>query len=91
MKKDEYTALRTLAATLPVIFNHSIEKSYVLGNELLEDNIEGAEADKLYLQSMPVMIAINHYRKMKRLYQKHGFSRVLSYMREVREYKKLNP
>jgi hypothetical protein len=93
MRKDEYISLRTLAATLPVIFNHSQEKRIVSGAELIEDYVEGADdvdADKKYIENMPVMIAINHYRKMKRLYQKDGFPRVLAYMKAVRKYDQLS-
>lgn len=44
------------------------------------------EKGKMYWYNQPVLISINHYRRLRRLYQKHGFEGVQLYVNKVTEY-----
>lgn len=82
--KTVHKNLRLLAAELPLIFKSSHETHLVTGQELLDDGIFDINGEKIdpegkYEQNLPVVIAFNHFRKLKRLYKKFGMEGVTQY------------
>lgn len=90
-KKSQYKKIRQRANALPVILENTIERHYVDGQELIEqgmNNMDGVEVnpEKKYIQTMPVQIAFNHARRMKKLYKKMGAEGVLNYEKAVFQF-----
>ena len=80
--------LRQIAASMPIVMRHTSEKQIMTGEELLQDEIyevEGEKVDpaKTYVFHAPVQIAINHYRKLKKMYKKHGIPGIKMYCTEI--------
>ena len=80
--------LKKRAASLPVIMTTTAEDHYVTGAELIEQgqyewNGKVVEPQKLYLQKMPVKIAYNHYRRMKKAYDQHGLAGIKAYENSI--------
>lgn len=90
MNKAKLKQLRELAAELPIIFNATHEVHIRTGKELIEeDNIhelpDGTKIDPeaKYDQNMPVFIAANHYRALKKIYKDFGNQGVIKYTAQV--------
>jgi hypothetical protein len=85
-----------LAEQLPVIMTRTHEKHIVKGSELWKQgqtrinsvNGEGGEVvqpDKEYMVAMPVQIAMNHRRNVRKAYEKDGLDGVYGYVKAVHE------
>ena len=82
MKKDISRSLNLIAKELPLCFNSSVEYHVMTGEELLVETEfppKGIEPEKKYKVPMPVMIAINHHSKLKKLYKIGKMEAVKSY------------
>lgn len=94
-KKANAKKFRMLAAAaqLPVVFDNAVEYHYYKGQELIDMNYElpaGEDGkrekivpNKDYRFSMPVQVAANHARRMRRAYQRNGYEGVNAYVNRV--------
>jgi hypothetical protein len=87
-KKARIKSIRKIAKELPDVMAHTQEKHFVLGAELIDQGITELNGIPVmptitYEQMMPVMIATNHARKMKKLFNQYGKFGVLAYIDAV--------
>jgi len=88
-KNKQYKKIRKIARELPVVTNLTMEKHYVLGEELLKNGAdtslrgEKIEADTVYVDHMPVIMPVNHTRGMKKAFRQHGVDGVFAYIDAV--------
>ena len=83
-KKKVLKGIRVRAAEVPQVDINVTEMHTVLGSELLyqgETEIDGKPIDpkKVYKQKMPVILAVNHTRRMKNIFKKFGNEGLLTY------------
>lgn len=80
--------LKQLAGQLPQVMHDAKEKRLVTGQELIDmgmipqDGVPYIPTEK-YWQELPVNIAANHYRRMKRAYNSNGQAGVQKYLDEI--------
>jgi hypothetical protein len=91
MKKKIAKQLEQIAGTMPLIMMNTCERHYVKGSELIEEmrpEIEGKKVDPetLYVDRLPVQMAINHKRRMKKMFKKFKGEGVQGYIDAVRDY-----
>lgn len=88
MKKKLAKELRKIAREMPVIMRGSHEVHFVKGHEMLANGVFDipnpnagkpgqpdrikVQPDLLYKQPVPVQTAVNHTRKLKKLYKQMG-------------------
>jgi hypothetical protein len=78
-----------IADKLPVVMQHTSELHHVLGEDLIEQghtvltNGEKVVPGKKYQQHMPVMLAVNHRRKLKKAFELNGGDGIAAYIAEV--------
>jgi hypothetical protein len=94
-KAARLKGIKKVAATLPTIMRNTHEVHYVKGSELIEQGHTecGGKAinpEGMYVQNMPVMIAINHARNLKKVFQKYGERGARIYMQVMNEKKSLS-
>lgn len=89
--EEDHKRILALAEMLPLVMVRSHEKHIVTKAELEEMEYVGAEKmeDGKYLYKLPVMVAQNHYRCMKRSYLKHGVKGIDLYIDRVKSLKDL--
>jgi hypothetical protein len=75
---------------LPVVMEQTSEQHLVYGREMIaqgmfEDPVTGAKIlpDIMYMQDMPVLIAVNHKRRLKEAYKNKGTEGIASYIDSV--------
>lgn len=74
-KKKRYKGINEATMQLPTITRTSCEKHYRLGQDLINDNrtdIENIDAKKVYVDTLPVILPVNHKRNLKKLVNKFG-------------------
>lgn len=82
--------LQLIATKLPTIMNGTKEYHWMTGRELNELGIyvddKGVKLipDVKYLWHFPVQIASNHFRKLRKEYEKNGQPGVIDYIRKVK-------
>lgn len=86
MNSTEQKKLRAIAAILPSEKYATVETVEISGEDLLlsgQSQVEGKEIDpkKTYLMRSPVYNEANHYRRMKRAFEKHGAAGISAYLR----------
>lgn len=91
MKKDIQNQIREFADMLPVVNEPCIKK--VLGSELLKENKNATDADGKpiianLIYSLPAVIPRNHYRTMKKIYNKEGKDGLMRYAEKMGKLKK---
>lgn len=75
--KEQDNILRQIAARIPLINVHSVEKHWLKGSEILEwetiTEIEGKPIipEKIYVWNYPVITMMNHYRRLKKIWFTH--------------------
>jgi hypothetical protein len=87
---EEDKLIKKIAERLPVVMEHTIEVHLLKGSEILEwgtvNEIDGKPIDpeKEYRYNMPVQIAVNHYRRLKRAWKKSkNFDAFMAYMKRI--------
>jgi hypothetical protein len=81
--------INDIADQLPVIMEPSSELHHVLGEDLIAQgekkltNGERIIATKKYSQYMPVMIAMNHRRRLRKAYEDGGGDGIAAYISNV--------
>jgi hypothetical protein len=84
------------AAAMPIVTETFHEVHHVDGSELIaQGHYELADGTKVvagvqYKQNMPVVMAVNHRRRMVRAYKAHGWQGILDYMKHVLDVVKQN-
>lgn len=78
---------------LPVVMEPTREFHIVTGTSLTEDGIEEINGEKVdpdlkYSKPMPVQIARNDFRRMKKAFKNHGAPGVARYILSVNELAK---
>lgn len=79
-----------LAGQLPIVWEHTHEDHFVDGAELIEQGqYELSDGTKVvagitYKQAMPVMIAKNHERRLRKAYQKNGNEGLIKYITDIK-------
>lgn len=78
---------------LPVVMSPTQEFHIVTGQELIDQDIEDIDGLKVdpeqqYSQPMPVQIARNHFRRMKKAFKQQGAPGVAKYILSVNEMAK---
>lgn len=97
MKKRHLKAIREVAEKLPTVTQKSVEKHIVKGSTLLAMGQVLGYNDKPivpedgYLDEFPVIMAINHTRRMKKLYKKHGDAGIFGYIEAVEKHIEEHP
>lgn len=86
-------ALKLIASNLPVVMEETVEYHLLKGSELKEmeifkddkgnDLIDEVE----YRWPMPVQIAFNHYRRLKKAYMEGGEPAVMLYLDKIESCK----
>lgn len=95
-KASRLKGLKRVAETLPVIMRQSCEVHYVTGKELLDQGHTEIKPGEpvipkgKYRQRMPVMIAINHTRNLKKICGKYGAAGLNAYISAVNNQKTLS-
>lgn len=95
-KQRKMKQIRKLAATFPTVMRDTVEYHYMTGKELKSeldvDQINGVPVkdDETCRYTYPVKIAINHNRKLKRMYDKHGIVGMVAYAKAVDAHIKNN-
>jgi hypothetical protein len=90
-KKSKYKQMRRIASALPGMQTKGIEVSKVSGDELLKRGVvelsDGTPVffNKDYKEKKQVPVAMNHYRKMKKIYNSHSAAHVNGYIKAVRD------
>jgi len=89
LTRDDEKALRLFVADLPTVMNETSEVHIVTGKELIEIGEvlpDGGKIDpeKKYPYRMPVKIASNHYRQIKRAYLKNGQAGITAYLQFIK-------
>lgn len=88
-KNKFYRIIREQAAKLPVIPETQVLTSHYMGSELIEQGvtkIKDADVDpkKSYSGTRTVAKPVNHYKKMKDIFDKHrSMEKLQEYMTEV--------
>ena len=96
ISKEGKQKLKTLSEKLPVVFTNTYETQLKKGSEILEwrtiKKIDGVkiQKDKMYLNRTPLMVAHNHYRRLKKAYLKLGIEGVKSYLETIKNTIKEN-
>jgi hypothetical protein len=89
LSKDDEKTLRIFASDLPMVMNATMETHVYTGAELIEMELveKGVKVDpdQLYPYNMPVQIASNHYRQLKRAWLKHGQDGLTCYLKGIRK------
>jgi len=89
LSKIDEVLLRVFAKDLPTIMNQTNEVHIYTGAELVEMELveKGVkvEPEELYPYNMPVQIASNHYRQLKRAWLKHGQDGLTCYLKGIRK------
>ncbi len=96
MKKKLARELRKVATEMPVIMRHSNEVHLVKGSEMIANGVydvpnpragEPLQPERIkvipemsYKQPVPVQIAINHTRKLKKLHKQMGYMGLHAYV-----------
>lgn len=80
--------LKELASRLPQVMHETKEQRLVTGQELIDMGMVPSNGvpyipTEKYLQELPVQIAANHYRRMKRAYNSNGQEGVQKYIDEI--------
>lgn len=93
-KQRKMKQIRKLAATFPTVMRDTVEYHYMTGKQLKEEldvhQIDGISVkdEETYRYKFPVKIAINHNRKLKRMYDKHGLVGMVAYAKAVDQHLK---
>ena len=95
ISKEDERLLREYAGKLPVIMYNTHEVHIVEGSELIELNYDDPKdgkikADKKYFVNMPVQIAANHYRRLKKAWLKDGQKGLQAYLNNIASIIKQN-
>lgn len=89
LSKSDENLLRVFASDLPLVMNQTMEIHIYTGAEIneMEDGENAAKLDpeQLYPYNMPVQIARNHYRQLKRAWLKHGQDGLTAYLKGIRK------
>lgn len=86
-----HETLLHIANELPQLNINCHEKHYLRGEEILADGIideiEGEKIipEKIYMMRYPVIMAANHYRRLKRAWIKNGLEGVHAYVSTIGE------
>lgn len=91
-KKARNKLLRKEVEGLPVIMKQSHENHIRKGHELIalgQTEINGQKVNPvgIYVDPLPVSIAINHHRRLKKLVNKYGVDVIPVYKQAVSEIK----
>ena len=92
-KKSTIKKLRLLASELPGISQNACFKQKCLGSELLRDGVakvneKPVDPEGNYIKRVPVAVAVNHTRRMKKAFAKFGAVGVNAYVRSVESFAK---
>lgn len=88
--------MAAMLKVMPVVTSLETESHYVKGAELLKqghyDDPDGNRVDpeKMYRQSMPVIVARNHENRIKRALKRYGREGVTEYIKNVRKIVEAN-
>ena len=90
MGPEEEKLIKQIAERLLVVMEQTMEVHRLKGSEILEwgtvKEIDGQPIDpeKTYRYNMPVKIAVNHYRRLKRAWKKSNtFDAFMAYMKHI--------
>lgn len=83
--KDVQQNIRTLASKMRMVIVESHEIHLMTQEEMNELNYPDAEKleSGMYAVKMPVQIAVNHYRGLKKAYKKKGLNGCYEYIARV--------
>ncbi|CAB4136142.1 hypothetical protein UFOVP579_26 [uncultured Caudovirales phage] len=97
MKKRKLKEIKRLAMDLEPLMQKCNQVQYYKGSELIEKmgeeklaNGTEVEADKLYVSSTEALHTINHARRLKKQFQKHGMAGAIGYRRAVNAFVEAN-
>lgn len=83
--------LKGIAKQLPIVLTDTHEKHLVRGKDILEwgtiSEVDGKpiDPDKQYMWHYPVQMYRNHYRRLKKAYQKDEMNGVVAYLKEIND------
>ena len=94
LKKD----LMYIASRLPVVLEAKVERDILTKEEAIEQFPETDPKKFAYIQkgpnmgkvvaTMPVQVACNHYRRMRRIFKKQGQPGVIQYIQKIKQLEK---
>jgi hypothetical protein len=94
MTKTEIKQLKELAQMLPKTLQDANVRKHVIGSDLIEKGLEKTKTGeklnptKFYSVQIADKMPVNHFRRMKNLYQNHGIKAVEKYCRDIHELNK---
>lgn len=90
--------LMYIASNLPVVLEAKVERHILTKEEAIEQFPETDPAKFAYIQkgpnigrvvaTMPVQVACNHYRRLRRIYRKSGQPGVIKYIQKIKQLEK---
>ena len=91
-KKKAAKIFKKIADKLQPVTFVTTEKHHVIGAVLLaqghfEVNGEPINPIKIYTEDMPVVLQVNHKRRLKKFYKKNGIAGMHSYIKAVQNLK----
>jgi len=84
--------IKQIAPQLPIVMEYSTELHYVDGSELIaQGHTEFEDGTKVfagikYKQNMPVMVAMNHKRRLREAFKREGQQGILNYIDGLKKY-----
>lgn len=86
--KEDLEILKAYTDQMPVIMNQTHEVHRMTGEELIEMGYAERDGEKInpkktYLYNAPVLMAANHYRRLKRAWLRDGEAGIKAYLIEV--------
>lgn len=88
-KQQISDSVKELAEKMPLVMEWTHEVHMVKGQELIDqgqdvtDDGKKIKPERTYLQNMPVQIAINHERRMRKAYKKNGYAGLQEYITKM--------
>lgn len=88
--KEDEQILKIYCDKLPVIQQQTHEVHLLTGAELqdmgyVEREGEPINPEKMYRYNAPVLLALNHYRRLKRAWMRYGYEGLKNYLTEVKK------
>jgi hypothetical protein len=80
--RNNLNLFKVLASKIPNDSYHSAETVQISGEDLKLSGYEGDyENDKMYLMKSPILMEVNHIKRLKKKAKKHGVIGIIEYLK----------
>lgn len=88
-KKSTLKKIKRIAAKLPAEMMQTTERHVLTGIELKQEGFDETEKDiedhRKYIRNLPVILQVNHNRRMKKIYAEKGLQGLNDYVEKVKQ------